>query len=33
MTIAAAEKIISAKLDEPENRRLISDYIDNVEKA
>jgi F0F1-type ATP synthase membrane subunit b/b' len=33
MTIAAAEKIISSKLDDKENRRLIADYIDAVEKA
>lgn len=33
MTISAAEKIISAKVDEPENRRLISNFIDGVEKA
>ncbi|MCK5124788.1 MAG: F0F1 ATP synthase subunit B [candidate division Zixibacteria bacterium] len=33
MTIAAAEKIISKKLDEQENRRLIKDFIDSVEKA
>jgi len=33
MTIAAAEKVISAKLDEPEHRRLVSDFIDNVERA
>lgn len=33
MTVAAAEKIISTKMDDTENRRLISDFIDNVEKA
>ncbi len=33
MTIAAAGKIISKKLDEQENRRLITDFIDSVEKA
>jgi len=33
MTIAAAEKIISAKMDEPQNRRLIEEFIDTVEKA
>jgi len=33
MTIAAAEKIISTKLDDGENRRLISEFIDSVEKA
>lgn len=33
MTIAAAEKIISSKLDDEQNRRLISDFIDSVEKA
>lgn len=32
-TIAAAEKIISAKMDDEQNRRLISDFIDGVEKA
>jgi F-type H+-transporting ATPase subunit b len=33
MTISAAEKIISTKMDEPENRRLIGNFIDGVEKA
>jgi F-type H+-transporting ATPase subunit b len=33
MTIAAAEKIISAKLDATEHRRLVAEYIDSVEKA
>ena len=32
-TIAAAEKIISSKMDDDQNRRLISDFIDGVEKA
>lgn len=32
-TIAAAEKIISAKMDDDQSRRLISDFIDGVEKA
>ncbi len=33
MTLLAAEKIIATKLDEPEHRRLISEFIDDVEKA
>jgi len=33
MTVIAAEKIISAKLYDAANRRLISDFIDSVEKA
>ena len=33
MTIAAAEKIISAKMDDAQNRRLIAEFIDTVEKA
>ena len=33
MTITAAEKIIAARLDEPENRRLIAEFIDRVEGA
>ncbi len=33
MTIAAAEKVITTRLDETEHHRLISEYIDNVEKA
>lgn len=33
MTIAAAGKIISKNLDEDENRRLITGFIDGVEKA
>lgn len=33
MTIAAAEKIISAKMDDTQNRRLIAEFIDTVEKA
>lgn len=33
MTMMAAEKIITTKLDETEHRRLISEYIDNIEKA
>jgi len=33
MTISAAERIIKSKMDEPQNRRLISDFIDSVEKA
>jgi F-type H+-transporting ATPase subunit b len=33
MTIVAAERIINTKLDDSENRRLISEFIDNVDKA
>ncbi len=33
MTIAAAEKIITTKLDDKEDRRLITEYIDSVEKV
>ena len=33
MTMMAAEKIITTKLDDTEHRRLISEFIDNVEKA
>jgi F-type H+-transporting ATPase subunit b len=33
MTIQAAQKIIATKLDETEHRRLISEFIDKVEKA
>lgn len=33
MTIQAAQKIIATKLDEIEHRRLISEFIDKVEKA
>jgi F-type H+-transporting ATPase subunit b len=32
-TIAAAEKIIASKMDDQENRRLIAEFIDGVEKA
>ncbi len=32
ITIAAAEKVISARLDDRENRRLVAEFIDNVEK-
>jgi len=33
MTVAAAEKIISARMDDQENRRLISEFIDRAEKV
>lgn len=33
MTISAAGKLISKRLDDNENRRLISGFIDGVEKA
>lgn len=33
MTMAATEKIITTRLDEKEHGRLISEYIDGVEKA
>ncbi len=33
MTIAAAEKLIDEKLDDDRHRRLIGDFIDNLEKA
>lgn len=33
ITMAAAEKIIRIKLDDNEHRRLISDFIDGIEKA
>lgn len=33
MTIAAAEKIISTKLDDTDHRRLVAGFLDRVEKA
>jgi len=33
MTITAAEKIISERLDDAKHRELIGNFIDNVEKA
>ncbi|MFH1687114.1 MAG: F0F1 ATP synthase subunit B [bacterium] len=33
MTIAAAQKLIGEKLDDDKHRRLIGDFIDNLEKA
>lgn len=33
MTVTAAEKIIREKLDDDKHRRLIGDFIDNMEKA
>jgi F-type H+-transporting ATPase subunit b len=33
MTVSAAEKIIREKLDDDKHRRLIGDFIDNMEKA
>ena len=33
ITLAAAEKILHEKLDEPKERELIGKFIDSVEKA
>jgi len=33
MALAAAEKVIHERLDEPKHRELISDFIDSIEKA
>lgn len=33
MTVAAAEKLIDEKLDDDRHRKLIGDFIDNLEKA
>ena len=33
MTVTAAEKIIGEKLDDEKHRKLIGDFIDNMEKA
>ncbi len=33
LTVAAAERIIKEKLDDDKHRKLISEYIDNLEKV